>query len=244
MRWRIGPAQLWIERQPREWVIRSASEGDPFSDELEVVANAPLPRDDELSGPAQRFAGLPEASQHVDLRPRLADRDVVSRPEKPFWVIPGSTLTGYVGSPLWLGIALEANAAPVIELPLVRLSDTWFGRNTRDGKLCYASRTRLRLRQEDVRWSPHRAVTEVCIRNFGSTPLRIERIKVPVPGLGLWVDSAGIMRTSQLTLTREDDDDELADIQVDDAIPRDAEQLAEPRSETPRGLVRAFSRLL
>jgi hypothetical protein len=244
LRWRVGPAMTWIERRPAEWVIRHRSEGDPFSDQLEVGAPVSDLFADDALAPAHRFAGLAGETETIELCPRLADRDVVSRPEEPFWLVPGSSVTGQVGSPLWLALGLEPGAPPITEFPLLRPSDTWFGSNTRQGKLCYASRTRLRLRREDVRWNPHRAVTEVRIENRGRTPLRVERINVPVPALSLWFDESGLLRTSSISLTRKDDDDEIAELQIDETVLQGAERVALPRAPAPRGLVRAFSRLL
>jgi len=244
LRWHIGPAVVWIERRSAEWVIRHRSEDDPFSEQLEVAAPSTPAEYDDRSAPPRRFAGLVAEAETIELRPCLADRDVVSRPEEPFWVVPGSSVTGHVGSPLWLALGLKRGASPITEFPLVRPSDTWFGPNSRVGKLCYASRTRLRLRRADVRWTPHRAVTEVRIRNTGKTPLRVERINIPVPALSLWIDGSGMLQTSSIAFTRKDDDDEIAELQIEHTASHGAEHVAGPRAESPRGLVRAFSRLL
>ncbi|NNL86798.1 MAG: hypothetical protein HKP27_14145 [Myxococcales bacterium] len=198
---------------------------------------------DPKTSPPQRFAGILPDRDVVELRPRLADRDVVTRPERPFQIVPGGSLTGFVGSPLWLALGLENDAPPIVEFPLLRPSDTWFGANSREGELCYASRTRLRLRRADVEWTPHRAVSEVKIRNSGRTPLRVERMNVPVPSLSLWVDETGMLQTSRLSFTRTEDD-EIAEMEIDPGIPLGAELVARPRIEPRGGLVRAFSQLL
>lgn len=242
-RWRIGPATLWLEHRPGEWVVRQESGGDPFADSLEVALPCSRDEVEKLEVPQQRFAEGASASDRVGLLPRLADRDVISRPEDPFSVLPGADVTVHVGTPLWVEIALLPGPRPVMELPLVRPSDTWFGANSRIGQLCYASRTRCRMRAEDVRWSPHRAVTEVMIRNASSTPLPIERINVPVPMLELWVRDSGALCTSHISYTREGDEEDQAALDTGAALPG-ATRIATARVARRTGLVRAFSRLI
>lgn len=243
--WRVGPARFWIERRTGEWSLRHETAGDPFDDALEVAVPAPISDLAELTGPVHRFADGSSTPVALRLRPRLADRDVISRPEKPFSVLPESEVTVHMGSSVWAAIERLPGARAVTEFPLLRPSDTWFGPDSRTGQLCYASRTRCRMAREDIRALPHRAVTTVTIRNPRSTPLRVERISLPAPTLELWTDGSGALHTSSIVYTCAGDDEDRAELETVGAPPDGATtQVAEPRHTARSGLVRAFSRLI
>ncbi len=244
LRWVLGPSTVWVSRRRAEWVLFHELADDPLADALEIGAACEVDEPGDRGAIPLRFAGAETGAEGLRLQPRLADRSVVSRPEDAFSVLPGEEVTVYVGSPIWLSLELLPGPQRMAELPLLRASDTWFGASTRDGELCFASRTRCRLRLEDVRWTPHRAVTAVTIRNPAGSPLPIERIYVPVPVLSLWAHESGMLRTASVVYTREDDDAELARFHVvEEGLPA-ATQLASPRREPGRGLVRAFAQLL
>ena len=63
-------------------------------------------------------------------------------------ILPRQKLTIYVGSPLWVGLLADD---PLGELPLQPPKLTWWGTNTREGEVCYASRTQGRLRRRGGR---------------------------------------------------------------------------------------------
>lgn len=153
------------------------------------------------AGPAQsqRFL-LSDSEQSVRLTPQLADRAVVVRPMQPTELLPKERATLFVSTVLWARIAVGQQ--PLAELASVRLSDTWFGANTRHGELCYASQTRALLKLDNVQLSPFRAITPITINNQGEDNLKLERINVPVPHLTLYCDGERFW-TSALTVLRE-----------------------------------------
>ena len=242
--WRIGPTRLWIERRACEWVIDRETEPDPFSEALEVASPATGGDLKPETVTTLRFAGSPAGGGGLRLGPKLADRDVISRPEMPFTVLPEEEATVYVGSPLWLALEGVPEGRPITEFPLFRPSDTWFGPNTRVGELCYASRTRCRTDPDDLRWNPHRAVTRVTIRNPHPTPLPVHRINLPVSLLPLWRTAPARLVTPPITYTRGGSDETIAELDIG-TPPHGATFVAGPRVTVPKHrLVRAFSRLL
>lgn len=258
-----GPTRVWVERRRHDW--RVFSDASPNGDDDEVGAERPravTPDDLPELDPRVRFC-FADAPERLVVSVAQADRAVVVRPATPLSIGPGERVTLFVSTPTWMVLAVERvrrrRAGPrgtggegepqrLTEIPLERPSDTWFGPNTVMGELCYATRTDGYLRLDDVPRQPHLAVTPVTIENKADTPLEFERVQVPVPLLGVYVDTAGALWTNTVQLTRETSGD-LAAVRVESGVPISArgasERLAKPRTEATRGsVVRAFSRLL
>ena len=180
------------------------------------------------------------------MRPALADRPVVSKPEKPLYISSGESVVVYLSFPLWLRLEAGEPARLLKELPTLRLSDTWFGPSTREGGLCYASRNFGRLALDEPMRRPHRVLTAVQICNRASDPLCVERINVPLPHLSLYQDDAGVLWTEALTMEGHDVASPLT-VDIGRLPPpeaNDPELVALPRLGPRRGtLARAFSSL-
>ena len=135
---RIGPLDLWIQRHPNEWRLAR----DEASDPMDATLSHPSPVADqdlnELPG-VERFA-MARTGDRVTLGAALADRPVISRPEKPFHLPVGEEATVFVSTPLWLRFQVGEADKLLREFPIARPSDTWFGPNTLEGELCYTSR--------------------------------------------------------------------------------------------------------
>lgn len=237
-RWRIGPMTMWIERSRGEWTVATRIEEEGDHDEVEM--RVPLDADDrvDLAGMDHvvRF-GVSNDDELLTLTPRLADRLVVTTPVTSFYIPAGEEVTVFVSSPLWLRLDSKRNA--LCEFPIHRPSDTWFGINTMSGELGYASRTACRLRFEDVPVKPHRALTAVTVHNRAKTQLLLERMKLPVEYLHLFVSESGVFWTRDLDVNYMGQD-ELASIRPGAPTPRLAVNprlISEPRSQTEGNLV-------
>jgi hypothetical protein len=196
--WRVGALTVWIERRREEWRISHASTDDPFETAVEITTPAEeiLPEGDVT---LHRFAAK-RTENGLKITPVLPDRPLVSRPDTPFHVLAGDDVLVYVSSPVWMKIEAGAPPRSLLELPIYRSSDTWFGPNTREGELCYASRTACRQDHDDLPRRPHRAVTPLRIRNRTEATLLIERLNVPVPNLSLYATSRGALWTQTVTV--------------------------------------------
>ncbi len=256
-----GPIVVWVERRRNDWrVFSAASEGD----EDHVARPVPGSADDlPDSDPLVRFC-FADAPGRLVVSVAQADRPVVVRPATPLSISPSERVTLYVSTPVWMVLAVE-RAVPrrrngrgpetpqdetqqLIELPLERPSDTWFGPNTRMGELCYATRTSGHLQRDAVPHRAHLAITPVTIENKATDPLQVERLLVPIPQLGVYVDTGGALWTNAVRLSRESNGD-LAAVRLETGVPMAArgasERLAKPRTVAPASsMVRAFSRLL
>jgi hypothetical protein len=241
--WRIGPSELWIHRFEREWRVAHKQLEDPFDNSLEVEVPAAT-KEGEEEGAVYRFS-FRKTSTRVALTPALADRPIIIRPETPFTVPAGEDINLYLSTPIWLQIKVGDPPKFLAELPGYRPSDTWFGPSTREGELCYASRTTGRLRLEDVDFLPHRSITVARLRNRAKDALVLERIRLPVQYLSLYSTSTGHLWTETVTLTRQVGGD-LAELQIGRGAPSEAgkaERIATARQQPEAGLVvRTFSR--
>lgn len=200
--WQIGPLALAIGRRLYEWRVAWETGTDPLDPRLTVAIpddHGLLDEGAERPGHAlHRFAV--EGTDTVVLHPMLADRPVVVRPEVPFHLPGGREALVYVSTPVW--VRVEIGGLDLLEIPSLRLRDTWFGPSTRVGELCYASRTNARLRAELQPRLATRASTQVRILNRGQVPLTLERLKVPVPSLALYGGEAHGLLTQRLTVIR------------------------------------------
>lgn len=246
-RWRIGPATLLVQRLTQEWRVIIETGGDPARADVDIEIPATLPaeqRDLVMRDQVRRF-GVSASSGRVTLAAQLAALPVVAAPERPVEIPADDEITVYVGSTIWVSISVGEPSRQLLELPLMPVSDTWFGPSPRVGELCYASRTHCRLDLAALPMLPHRAITSVQVRNRASTPLILEQLKLPVPYLALYLSSEGGLWTQDVTLERSERD--LSPLQVRQGVPKnahDAVLVAQARKQlTDNVMVRAFSSL-
>ena len=169
----IGQLHLDITRQPKEWLVT-------YMHWRQVPGRSTLEFGEEIR---QRFV-LPDAVSEVSFKALLADRSLVTQPYSPINLLPGARTRIYVSSPIYFEIVIGGRK--LLELPSLRLSDTWFGLRTGPGELCYSDSTRARLDVENLDQPPFKAVTPIQISNFGSKQLVLDRINVPLPLLTLY----------------------------------------------------------
>lgn len=238
----LGPLTLRLYRSGDEWLLGAvrAEEVDEGSRaEVELAAGRP-----DIAA-YERYV-YRSAEGRAAFRPLLADRPVVIRPRQPVFVLPGEETTFYISTPVWVGVAVGETPVVLRELPVLRLSDTWFGPSTREGELCYAARTHARSGLDEVPLRAHRAVTPVRIQNRADTQLPVEKLSLPVPLLSVYGRQDGSLWTESVRLMRATDSD-MAALKVEPGPPSyaaGAVLLGGPRGQPEKtGLVRAFSGL-
>jgi hypothetical protein len=218
--WRIGPLSLWVTRLAREWQIANSWSDDPFDSTYELErSDVEIPK-----GLERRRYLFVESTKRLSLRARVADRPVVARPEQPLIVPAGESATLYVTSPVWVELAVgdprrDLDSVPAFaELPIWRMSSTWFGDDTLEGTLCYATRSRASVEPPPSRGP--RVVTALDLRNACTVPLRVQRLALPLPQMSIFSDAEGQLWTES---TRVDHDvDIVAPAQIESSPPREA----------------------
>lgn len=227
---RVGALVVHVCRKSNEWQVgheRLSDEELTHPETASVLETASMLADD-LNLERYVFA---RTHPPLQLTPALADRSVVSRPVKLLHVPAGEESVIYVSSPLWVKIEVEDPPTLLQELAIVRPSDTWFGATTREGELCYASRTSARLDLTNVPVRPDRAVTLVRVRNHSNETLHLERLSLPVPHLSLFAVNDLWLWTQDVMMTRSPGG-ETAEIAIGTGAPgvsQDAVRVCEPR---------------
>ncbi len=245
--WQIGPRTTWIENRRFEWRISQDSGFDATRTGVAVTFPFPLDQIPEASDSVlvRRF-GFQHDGGALTIEPRLADRPVVARPDAPFTLPAGEQITVYLSTALWMRVSIGMPARELIELPIVRPPDTWFGPSTMVGELCYGSRTTARLSLDDQPLRPERAITAAVLRNRHDKPLLIERVSLPVPHLSLYRDVRGLLWTQSVTVELRPAG-ALTEVKLDEGPPEQADRpevVQGPRVEAGRNIIiRAFGLL-
>ncbi len=243
--WRVGPLSFWVHHGYHEWRLRVDNGGDPYSSVLEMELFEERQADVE-DRKIQRFL-VSDESRQLEIALLLPDRPIVSSPASPVSVPSSESVRFYLSYPLWVALGVGEPARRLAEFPSLRLSDTWFGANTREGMLCYATRSRCRVNLADHPHLPYRAITPLVIHNRARDTLALDRVKLPVSTLSLYRSREhGWLWTQPVTLLREEDGD-MAELQLGRNAPEEAgaaEMIAGPREPPQRNVVfRAFSAL-
>lgn len=157
------------------------------------------------------FADLP---QEMIIQPALADRPVVCRPVVSVSLLPFQEVTLFVCLPLW--VKLKHGEDTLLDIPTVRVCDSWFGPNTREGVISYASQVSEQLDVKPISNNKARAAIEVRIQNQSDQMLTLDKISVPAPNLSLFADQRGQFWTPRITLVRRDQEDAI--LSVDEVI--------------------------
>lgn len=249
-RWRIGPATVWAERLEHEWRVWREQQDDFLSADIEVAV--PADRDEIADKVVAHRFSFERSPASLTLLPTLADRPMIVKPESPFFVPSGESVTLYVSTPTWVILQFGKPPQRLLEFPSFQPSDTWFGPSTREGELCYASRTAGRLTLAEIPVRPHRAVTPIRIQNRATDALFLDRVKVPVMYLSVYhgtsEDGSVHLWTEPVTLERQQSGD-LAALRLGKTAPPEAgggraERVAERRQQPESNIaLRAFSRL-
>lgn len=243
-RWRIGSFSMAVRNDDREWLV-AWDVVETEEDRAETWSFKILDTFPENAPNLERYL-FRERDETLGVMPVLADRPVVASPRMPVYLLPGEEAKLYVGSPVWVRVEVEVPAKQLSEFPIARPSDTWFGPSTREGELCYFTRTRARLDVENIPRYARYAMTPLIIRNHAPTLLPVERLKLPVPYLTLYATDDGRLWTQEVTLTRHEDGD-MAAIEALPGAPTEApggKRIQLPRLDLDRGLLtRAFSSL-
>lgn len=189
----LGALHLWIHRGNEEWYI--AHETDADSEERCSIAVFSAER--VADRPWTRWV-LHEDIDCVRLRPLLPDRPVIVRPEMPICLMQKESIQFFIGIPIWIAVSFGLNNEPVVEIPTLRLSNSWFGTVT-EGELCYAMKTTALRYADDLLPAAYRAVFPLEIRNISNEKLNFQRLclrsqhlNVYQGNLRLWTSSGRV----------------------------------------------------
>ena len=232
--WEISLLKFYVFKALNEWHFAWIREGDPLDTTLRSdFSGTQLP---DLENTEQSRYVFTHTKGGFNLGLALADRSIVARPDVSVSIPPGHKVILYMSSGIWL--QPNVDGLVLLDLPIYRPSDTWFGPNTRTGELCYFSLTRARTSATESLVYPHRAITPITIINDGSELLKIDRIRVPMQYLSLHLNKRGEFVTDSVIFRLGPDADE-ARLEFTDEENKSTRftQIATPREERSDGLL-------
>lgn len=197
-RWHLAGLDLQLKRSPQEWHIESYRHTQQNEDEHSWSIEDS--RDNLPESSILRRYIFNQTHENILILPALADRSVVIKPIDPLFIPANQSVTLFVSTPLWLKIAISKHEKPLLDIPVIRPTDTWFGSSPIRGEICYATKVfgRIDLGQLPIR--AFRAVTPVQIDNHSSQTMPIERINIPTPLLPLYSATDGRLWTPTLAV--------------------------------------------
>lgn len=234
--WVIGELNIWCKRTDQE--IQIAYKRLSANKDRPIIEKPP----EDISW--LRFALQMERSV-LQISPIFPDRPVVVIPEASFTLKQGIQARIYVRVPIWLKIELVAREMiPLIEIPTVVLSNTWFG-SFLEGELCYWISSGIR---REIEPDPDRNYLAICpieLHNRSDFDLSIERLCLRTANLSLFFDGTQLWSDETKVTYKGKEAASQFDFSSDPPVEAaTASIIAPPRSPIKRGLVaQAFSSL-
>ena len=192
----VGPLTLTVSRNGNEWLVEHERSA-PSVDNGDVAPPITAKK-------TERYV-VGRSFETVTFHPVLPDRSVITRPETPLAVPPGQEIALYVSVPLWVSIQIGKEKIQLSEIPIIRLSDSFFGSSTTSGELCYAGKTRARLSSTELSTEPYRAIIRVSVTNSSRVHLMINHLNLPLPILSLFKDEHGRFWIQPLKINKKSD---------------------------------------
>lgn len=177
----FGPLEIWLTLNYRDIMIAHRYNGDT---EKEVLKSETFKEIDDHDLDWHTWV-LPKKDRRVKILPSMPDRPIIVRPEHPMHLGNGAEVSFFLMIPLSIQIIHPFSDSLLTEIPIVKLSPTWFGTPSH-GELCYAMKTTARRSIDGVVPLPYQAFCMVHLRNNSSDIFEFERIRIQVAHLGLY----------------------------------------------------------
>ncbi|HQW57867.1 MAG TPA: hypothetical protein PK583_02805 [Gammaproteobacteria bacterium] len=178
---KIGQLVTCVDRFNHKWHITTYHEGEQ---------------------PFKTFAA--QTSNTINLKPMLPDRALLSLLDRPCYIPLGETLRVYISVPLWIQISAGNPITILDEFATETLADTWFGKSTRAGELCYNNPIHGSPRLEDLPQDSTHAIIPVSIENRTKGTNLLHELKIPLDNLALYSDKKNRLWTEDVHLCQED----------------------------------------
>ena len=201
--WTLGPLTLVISRKAGEIRISTRHEREAS---LTECTHKKLDENADLATfSASRFSLSDDTHDRFRIQAMSAPRSLVVRLREPVTLLPNTSTSVFVSTPLWIGIFQGDQTEPICEFPTLPLRETWFGPNNRDGEICLSCINKGTIHQTYVDYHPVRAMTRLTVSHRGKSPFTLEKLKLPMRYLSLSRDVNGQFHTDGLKVTTHDD---------------------------------------
>lgn len=133
--------------------------------------------------------------QEIIIKPTLPDRTLTFYLDCPIYIPPNGEVTLYALSPVWIQVRMGTPDLLLAEIPTQILSDSWDGKNTLEGDLCYAGNAPLVMHFEDLPEETDKIITPVTLINQDRDTLILKEIKIPATQLSVYHDIQNLLCT-------------------------------------------------
>ncbi|MFP4362641.1 MAG: hypothetical protein ACLFR1_02100 [Spirochaetia bacterium] len=198
--WKLGPLSLWAHHKEGEWKIAYTNTYDNEETEANFQIGSENPDDVEWD----RF--IHSSSPLFTLKPTLPDKPVVIKPNQNISILPGQSGSFIFTIPLFVQALAGKKKDLLIELPIVDLSETWFG-DMYSGFLSYALGSSLLTQDCDYHPVMTEAVCPVQIKNTTGNTLTFQRSCIQVEYLSLFSAEDALV-TNQVSIQFKGQDQE------------------------------------
>lgn len=187
----IGELHLWILLKDSDiWIGYKYSDSEAISS----PSNMAPPEDLEWG----RWAMKGNVGQ-LKVMPVFPDMPLVVKSEYPLKISSATKIQIFTRVPVWVRLSLSQGDYNLIEIPIVKLSRTWFG-SPLEGELCYHATTKARRDLSKVDPKPYLVNCPIMISNKADEDLdfenfcyRVERLGIYRNGEELWADETQII---------------------------------------------------
>jgi hypothetical protein len=180
---KIGSLAVWLKRSQKEWLI--ATENDFSKDKgIALLKKISLKQADREKMNWNRWI-TEKKENKLFLKPVLPDRALVIRPKFPVKIISGQEAMFFINIPVWLQLKAGEEEKILCELPVEKMSNTWFG-DFAQGELCYSHKTEIQLKPDMAADSELYAACPLKIKNDSKDILDFRRICLHVEYLNLY----------------------------------------------------------
>jgi|GEM_PF-727825 len=241
---RFGPLDLFLEKTDIELILRFTSSHDwlDTSFHYEHPFSGVLP---EKLLKTQRVAFSRQIEQ-LKVIPCLGERSFVARPLTRLSILPGESAKMFLTTPMSVQVLDWESSEVLSEVPVMKRTKTWFGADTTRGEVCFFTNINAALKEENLSFCPHRAMTHVHIVNRSKRPIPLDRLKIPVPYLRLFQKEDGRFITSSMDIEC-DTKGEIRNLKIRPPRAQDSTltMISKPRlKEVPSFFSRPISELL
>ena len=151
-----------------------------------------------------------KTKDYFNIKPKLANMNVVVRPVSPILIPKSADVTFYISTTLWVEIVFETGKNTFIhEVPVQIDSETWFGLNNYEGELCYSSSTHARMHFNALALHQGRIITALKIKNKTDKTIQVDRLNVPVRFLCVYQDEKQFLCTNDVSVELEGEKEDL-----------------------------------
>lgn len=157
-------------------------------------------RESNLTQTKTKTLGTQLSTNEINLKPALPDRTLHAKLLSPLVIPPDGSITLYLSTPIWIRIEIGAKPIALDEIPTHILADTWWGKNTVEGELCYAANPMPSLRSDDLPQDPTHVMSMMFMHNQSRDRIFLQDIRLPLPFLSIFCDERNHLWTEQVNV--------------------------------------------